>query len=781
MIRLILSPSKMKFYVDTIFFFKFKSLYKNLLKSIFYDKGVTIMKKKQSSTYIHPSSNKIIPMKKRNCLYTLSIGMIVKNEERCLRQCLEALAPLRKAISCELIITDTGSTDKTIEIAKEFADKFIQFDWCNDFSAARNTGVQVSEGSWFMVVDADELFDESILDIVTFLKSKDRNNYVAATFTQRNYLSKNNPSHFSDFYATRLFNFSTEKKLFTGLVHEFIFFTGITHQTNSIAHHDGYEPFILTQKHARNAPLLLKEKENNPNDLRTILHLMDNYSYDTAKSLKLAQEGIAMAKKTNQLNAPYLGALYCKSCQYCFRLQKYTLLIELSTEYMEQQKNNTLIKMELFHLLSVLYTQQNNYKLAIENFLAYQESYIDLQKNTDYLHSSLTTYDAYTEKSFIQSHLTLSSLYHRLDDAIEAKNFLLNSKASEYEEASHNRPFLVAYINQANLLKLPTVIIDTYKNSRKNLSEETELSIISTINNQLLSKTESERDEFLELFQELSMDSYVGLNQLRFYDYEVTYCSIEAIDAIKNDNNLYDSLAFSDAFYADLKSRTNTFKFIENCTISQLNLLTNKISAEHDDFSQIILEDLDLSDTDKDTSSIKQLMLNSHLAFLEIRKTSNKTISSKSDFLNLSKLFGFFVNTSYSYMTQMYQTNYLKEENIDTLPDKEAFIFYAHEALIEKNNNNTINYIKLLKKSIHYLIPLKDYILLLIEDLSKGLEEEKNNADEFEILGNQVKQTIREMIKTGNKKDANTILIQYSQINPSDKDLATLLNEIESI
>jgi len=48
----------------------------------------------------------------------LSIGMIVKNEERCLEKCLKALEPLRQAIPCELIIADTGSTDKTKKIAE---------------------------------------------------------------------------------------------------------------------------------------------------------------------------------------------------------------------------------------------------------------------------------------------------------------------------------------------------------------------------------------------------------------------------------------------------------------------------------------------------------------------------------------------------------------------------------------------------------------------------------------------------------------------------------------
>ena len=62
----------------------------------------------------------------------LSIGMIVKNEERCLEKCLKALEPLRQAIPCELVIADTGSTDKTKEIASKYADILFDFIWVND-------------------------------------------------------------------------------------------------------------------------------------------------------------------------------------------------------------------------------------------------------------------------------------------------------------------------------------------------------------------------------------------------------------------------------------------------------------------------------------------------------------------------------------------------------------------------------------------------------------------------------------------------------------------------
>lgn len=64
----------------------------------------------------------------------VSLCMIVKNEEEVLRQCLDSVNNLCE----EIIIVDTGSTDKTKEIAREYTDKIIDFKWIDDFSAARN-------------------------------------------------------------------------------------------------------------------------------------------------------------------------------------------------------------------------------------------------------------------------------------------------------------------------------------------------------------------------------------------------------------------------------------------------------------------------------------------------------------------------------------------------------------------------------------------------------------------------------------------------------------------
>lgn len=87
---------------------------------------------------------------------TLSVCMIVKNEEDVLGRCLACI----KDIADEIIIVDTGSTDQTKEIAKEYTDKIFDFPWIHDFSAARNHSFAQATQDYIMWLDADDIIDE---------------------------------------------------------------------------------------------------------------------------------------------------------------------------------------------------------------------------------------------------------------------------------------------------------------------------------------------------------------------------------------------------------------------------------------------------------------------------------------------------------------------------------------------------------------------------------------------------------------------------------------------
>ena len=104
-------------------------------------------------------------------------AMIVKNEEVMLERCLKSI----KNVVDDIVIVDTGSTDKTIEIAKKYTDKVYfgdEYLWQDDFSFHRNQSLEKCElNDWILVIDADEFLDKSVKrkDLIEFIeKNKDK-------------------------------------------------------------------------------------------------------------------------------------------------------------------------------------------------------------------------------------------------------------------------------------------------------------------------------------------------------------------------------------------------------------------------------------------------------------------------------------------------------------------------------------------------------------------------------------------------------------------------------
>ncbi len=103
----------------------------------------------------------------------LSLCMIVKNEQDCLARALDCVT----SFADEIIIVDTGSTDKTKEIARKYTDKVFDFVWCDDFSAARNFSFSKATGDYLMWLDADDVIPTEEQEKIIKLKEKIGENY----------------------------------------------------------------------------------------------------------------------------------------------------------------------------------------------------------------------------------------------------------------------------------------------------------------------------------------------------------------------------------------------------------------------------------------------------------------------------------------------------------------------------------------------------------------------------------------------------------------------------
>jgi glycosyltransferase involved in cell wall biosynthesis len=118
----------------------------------------------------------------------LSLCMIVKNEEEDLAKCLRSVEP----VVDEMIVVDTGSTDRTKAIAEAFGAKVFEFEWQDSFAEARNYSISKASGQWILVMDADEAISPKDYDELVRLVQKGKTNASAYSLTTRNYVNRSN-------------------------------------------------------------------------------------------------------------------------------------------------------------------------------------------------------------------------------------------------------------------------------------------------------------------------------------------------------------------------------------------------------------------------------------------------------------------------------------------------------------------------------------------------------------------------------------------------------------
>lgn len=191
----------------------------------------------------------------------ITLSMIVKNEGKYLRGCLESV----KGVVDEIVIVDTGSTDKTVEIAREYGAKIYYYEWSKDFSAARNFALEKCTYEWILYLDADErLMPQSREEVKRI--GKQNNNCAYYCFITNNEEANNQSTLMA--YVRYFPNIKDIK--FTGKVHEQIVPALMQKnikliKSNIQIEHLGYDitKDDLKQKAARNLELLLKDYKKN--------------------------------------------------------------------------------------------------------------------------------------------------------------------------------------------------------------------------------------------------------------------------------------------------------------------------------------------------------------------------------------------------------------------------------------------------------------------------------------------------------------------------------------
>ena len=231
---------------------------------------------------------------------SISVCIIAKNEEKHIAECCKRLVPY----GFEIVLVDTGSDDHTVDLASQYTDHIYHFEWCNDFSAAKNYAMGKASYDWILSIDCDEYIESIDLpSLTTHMASHERD---AGRILIRNRFTENGQTAYEQVRVSRFVN--RRYYHFEGAVHEqlvpitipgsespavkYVYNAPIT-----VLHvgYDGSED-EMREKSRRNIALLERELETNGPDPYTYYQLGQSYRklHDYENAFYYFDLGLAM-------------------------------------------------------------------------------------------------------------------------------------------------------------------------------------------------------------------------------------------------------------------------------------------------------------------------------------------------------------------------------------------------------------------------------------------------------------------------------------------------------
>lgn len=645
----------------------------------------------------------------------LSIGMIVKNESRCLEKCLKALEPLRNAIPCELVIADTGSTDNTKEIASKYADTLFDFTWVNDFSKARNAVIERCNGKWYLSIDADEYLQSEPIEIVKLVKESypDKNH---AFITIRDYSSDTLQGMYSDFSALRITRLDKNTR-FVNPIHERFKNVDINNAItllNTVFAHDGYanpESDFVKKKMRRNLELLEIEYNKNPNDTSVVLQLLESAHIEKTLKQKyatLAMNHISELDRKSVEFSVLAPAIARKAIQYAVKED----FAEVS-EWLKFAKHNFAksyyYSVDITYLEIQWYIDNNKYEKAIEksnDYFKNLEIYLnDSHKSQKNLISSIQFAHAINKNSVLTS---VADINLKLKKDIDAVTCL-----DKVDLMTCNPTVLGQWISLIKLVNLDSAknLISTHltpilDNSTELTPEQTELQYC--IKEYIKNEFSNEQVSFENCNIYSSLSNTFGISaKIVFADNKNEIQNL--INEITDWQNLLPA-AFSKALFSEI---TFPEEFYNTPTEKQQELLENVGKSKYFSANLIAKYFEDSFINNFNQLSFSYNLITSVWASIEEADNESKA-TLKTNFYDISRLF----------LTNLYNPEIL-ENNIvfSTLSSIHRFSIYFIMAIDSTDMKEKIAY---LHSAIKQDSSMKKLITFATEELKK--ENEQNQA-----------------------------------------------------
>ncbi|MEK3789571.1 glycosyltransferase family 2 protein [Paenibacillus sp. FSL K6-1230] len=353
---------------------------------------------------------------------TISLCMIVKNEERTLERCLNSI----QGIVDEIIIVDTGSTDRTLEIAQQFNAKIYNFEWTSNFSDARNYAIQYATGDYILSLDADEYLDENSKKLLleplnaAYYFLRIRNLIRAGIVDTHSFI--------------RLFSRGVGY-IYKGAIHEQINILDFPEAKGDgipvYINHDGYNKVIIESKdkNDRNMKIIEEELKVNPT-------AFGYFNLGTQfKSIGEMDKAVQAFSKSYSLNSDTVFApkliIYLVQC--LTDLSRYEEALQVLQDSTQLYPFYT----DLYYQMGIVYKKCEYWKDAERTFL----KCLELGEVSDHLFSSLEGVGSYL------AHAHLAEIYIQLNQPELARKYIVKSLTQNKMHLASLRIFLDLFIN----------------------------------------------------------------------------------------------------------------------------------------------------------------------------------------------------------------------------------------------------------------------------------------------------------------------------------------------
>lgn len=669
----------------------------------------------------------------------LSVCMIVKDEEKNLHRCLDSLKPLLEKNYTELIIVDTGSTDKTVDIIKEYTDHIYFHEWNGSFSDMRNISISYATGEWIFILDADEEL-ETPEELIDLIESDKINQFKTIRIREKNLLSIKLNKYVYHVQERLFKNDGTFQ--YRGTIHnQPVYQHPILTVGNIWLMHYGYineDKDLMEKKFQRTANMLKKELEKDPEYVYYRFQLARSYMMhgDSAIAIEeITKAYESMKKQDNRLmvHRYYVFGEYARMALY---VKKFEQVIDICREGLSYNKNY----LDLYYYMGHAY-------LGIEEY----------EKGLDVLKKYIELYGQYHKGELDLSHFTAVDMYTldkvTFDTMIDRFISIVYKKTEISHDLNQYKPLLNEIENKALKAKVLTKVfilegkydqlIDLYNN----IEEAERYSFIHYLE-ALKKDFNEEQAECFEFIFSTIEDDYGLLNRIRITE-ERNKLLIEFI-------NNYDIVKYLDeviiefiTYLIESNYLNRFFKKIDSLTIKKIV----KVLIDKEDKTEYFLNSLRNNYKFNDFQNNRVYISIANVILLtEEEKVKNGNLKINPEILDV---FDKYIESGENYVQFLYQIDRMRltYKTLDVKEDKLFMsILFTKDTIKRGDIKGALRYYREAVEEYPYMAEfLKEYLSNIYIYIADYYKAQQKYVDAIEIYEEA-------LLKTENKEKQNVIV-----------------------